>query len=132
MSEISGHCVYESVSIVDLTMMVISRTLADEPVPITNQGLFVEWATFREAHNNDLKPSDLEIESVDIMAKSPDGFYFSIEMTWWVSCNWCELVAQHLWSNIEDGNFNCREHGEEALAQDLADQHNDDVALGLA
>ena len=125
----AGHCVYESIGIKEIALMVVGLTLADQPIPMTNQGLFVHWVATREAHKYDIKPSDMEIEAVDIMAKSPDGFYFSVELWWWVSCDMCEVTANPAYSG--EGHFLCTHHGREAYAQEQADLANDDIAIGM-
>ena len=129
MSDISGHVYYESVGIRDIAQMAFGLALGDNPLPLTNQGLFVHWASVREAAKHDLKPSDFEIEAVDIAAKSPDSFYFSVEFWWWVSCDMCEATANSHYS--DDGHFLCRHHGEEGLKQEQADLDNDDRAIGM-
>jgi hypothetical protein len=130
MSDLSGHVHYESVGIKDIAQMAFGLALGDNPLPLTNQGLFVHWVSVREAAKLDLKPSDLEIEAVDIMAKSPDGFYFSVEFWWWVSCDMCENTAITHYS--ADGNFLCRFHGDEGYQQEQADLENDDRAIGMS
>ena len=113
-----NHFVYESVGIKDIAQMAVSLTLDDQPIPPSNQELFVLWAARHIAHENDLKVEHLYFDAIDIMPVSPDGYYFSIEGFWFMSCDFCLEPAIN-WTSFDA--ILCGTHLDEAIDERNAD-----------
>ena len=75
---------YQSVGIHDIATMVVGRTLADKPIAKNIIGLFAQWVLAKESWRHDESIEDMEIANIDVMPVSPDGFYFSVEGTWFI------------------------------------------------
>ena len=115
------------VSLEDVVQHAIGRTLADEAVD--SQHVVVDIALARIAHDYDLHVSDIVVQAVDVL--SFDDFTWSVDVQWSVQCEECSHDAV-IGETTKFTAPMCRVHLDEAYAQDLADQHNDDIALGLA
>jgi len=115
------------VTLEDVVQHAIGHTLADEPVDRGN--VVVNIVVERIAHGYDLHVSDIVVQAADVM---PTGDYtWGVDIMWSVQCVECD----HLAVIGETTKFTapmCRVHLDEAYAQELADQANDDIALGLA
>ena len=115
------------VSLEDVVQHAIGRTLADEPVD--REHVLMEIVIGRIAHGYDLHASDIVVQAADII---PSGdFTWSVDVQWSVQCDECSHDAV-IGETTKFTAPMCRVHLDEAYEQDLADQHNDDVALGLA
>ncbi len=122
------HRLFESVSIQYIAQMAIGLTLADKPVPKTNRDLFLHWALLKEAHEWDVRINDIEVQFIEVTPQSSDGFYFSVEVMWFVGCDLCELESvEWTWDNTPL----CHVHWRDGQAAEEADLRNDDRALGL-
>ncbi len=122
------HRMFESVSIQHIAQMVIGLTLADKPVPRTNRDLFERWALLKEAHEWVVRINDIEVQFLEVTPQSSDGFYFSVEIMWFIGCDLCELESvEWTWSNTPL----CNAHWRDGQAAEKADLENDDRALGL-
>ena len=115
------------VSVEDVVQHTIGRTLADEAVD--GQRVVVDIDITRIAHDYDLHVSDIVVQAVDVMHF--DDFTWSVDLVWSVQCDECSRDVE-IGENTKFSQPLCRTHLDEAYEQDLADQHNDDVALGLA
>ena len=114
------------VTLEDVVQHAISHTLADEPVDRTPVlGIALE----RIAHEYDLHVSDIVVQAADII---PSGdFTWGVDLIWSVQCEECSRDAV-IGVPTKFSQPMCQTHRDEAYEQDLADQHNDDIALGLA
>ena len=101
--------------------------MANEPVDAGN--VVVDMAISRIAHGYDLRVTDIIVHAADIMPT--DDFTWGIDLAWSVQCQECDYDAV-IGETTKFTAPMCRVHLDEAYEQDLADQHNDDVALGLA
>ena len=115
------------VSVEDVVQHTIGRTLADEAVD--GQRVVADIAIARIAHDYDLQVSDIVVQAVDVMHF--DDFTWSVDLVWSVQCEECSRDAV-IGVPTKFSEPMCQTHRDEAYEQDLADQHNDDVALGLA
>jgi len=115
------------VSLEDVVQHAIGRTLADEPVD--GEHVIMEIVLARMAHGYDIHASDIIVQAADIMTF--DDFTWSVDVMWSVQCEECSHDAV-IGETTKFTAPMCRVHLDEAYAQDLADQHNDDIALGLA
>ena len=115
------------VSLEDVVQYTIGRTLADEDVD--RQHVVVDIAIARIANDYDLHVLDIVVQAVDVI---PSGDYtWGVDIIWSVQCDECTHDAV-IGETSKFSQPLCRTHLDEAYEQDLADQHNDDVALGLA
>ena len=114
------------VNLEDVVQWVITRTLADEDVD--RQHVVVDIAIARIAHDYDLHVLDIVVQAVDVMYTN---YTWSVDLIWSVQCDECTHDAV-IGETSKFSQPLCRTHLDEAYEQDLADQHNDDVALGLA
>ena len=113
------------VSLEDVVQFTIGRTLADEAVD--GQAVIVDIAIARIAHEYDLHVLDIVVQAVDVMYTN---YTWSVDLIWSVQCDECTHDAV-IGETSKFSQPLCRTHLDEAYEQDLADQHNDDVALGL-
>lgn len=129
--EILSGTFYGTITLDDIISHSVSMTLADEKV--SHGGLILrDMAVRRVAHEYDLRPNEVEIQTWDQQhvlsprpMKEPEDVW-DIEMDWLVWCSACgEQVA---WSNHETM---CRTCERDAYEQELADQENDDRAIGM-
>ena len=114
------------VTVQDVVQYAISRTLADEPVDQRN--VITDIVLGRIAHGHDLHVSDIVVQAADVMPF--DDFSWSVDMQWSVQCVECSHDAV-LGETTKFTSPMCHVHLDEAYAQELADQANDDIALGL-
>lgn len=113
------------VTVEDVVAYAIGRTLADEPVVRSN--VVVRIVLERIAHGHDLHVDDIIVEMADVM---PTGDYtWGVDIMWSVLCVECQNQAVLGETKFSDPM--CRVHLDEAYEQELADQTNDDIALGL-
>ena len=118
------------VSLEDVVQFTIGRTLADEAVD--GQHVVVDIVIARIAHEYDLHVLDIVVQAVDVMTCDDDFTHtWSVDMQWSVQCDECSRDVE-IGETTKFSQPLCRTHLDEAYEQDLADQHNDDVALGLA
>ena len=116
------------VSIEEVMRYASLKALANEARQ-HDQMAIIDIVCGRIAHGYDIHPEDIEVASVDISMAEP--YLWGVDLVWWVPCDECEMEAV-IGETTKFTAPMCRVHLDEAYEQDLADQHNDDVALGLA
>ena len=129
--ELMVGCYYGTITLDDIISHSVSMTLADEKV--SHGGLILrDMAVRRVAHEHDVQPRDIEILSFDSMhvlspreMKEPAEVW-DIEMDWVVWCFACSQMAA-----FDNPNRMCHTCERDAYEQELADQENDDRAIGL-
>lgn len=117
------------VSLNDVRSHSISRTLADEPVRYGG-AILIDIAIARVAHDIDRNPRDFEVQAHDFQVQ-PDGVSWDVSVSWWIGCDFCEYTAVDVGLALEFTGDLCPVHYEEALAQEHADLHNDDIKSGI-
>ena len=121
--------VYEGrIDLDDILSHVVGRTLDDQPVS-KGRVLLTNIVQSRVGHEMDVKPSEVEIDAIDIMPLPGDeSFAWTIEVYWKVFCSQCDYTA------IVQDRFDepvCNVHWQDAVLQEEADNLNDDIAIGL-
>lgn len=121
--------VYEGgIDLDDILSHVVGRTLDDQPVS-KGRILLTNIVQSRVGHEMDVKPSEVEVEAVDIMPKPGDeSFAWEISVYWRVFCDDCDYTA--VVQDKFDGNV-CEVHYQDAVLSEEADLINDDRAIGL-
>ena len=114
------------VTLEDVVQYAIGRTLADEG--IDRGHVISDIAISRIAHDYDLHVSDIVVQAVDVM--SSGNYTWGVDIQWsvqWVECSHDAVLGE----TTKFTSPMCHVHLDEAYAQELADQANDDIALGL-
>ena len=121
--------IYEGViDLDDILSHVVGRTLDDQPVKKGRQ-LLVSIVQKRVGHEMDVKPSDIEVDTADVLPGAGDeSCAWNIEVWWRVFCDQCDWTA--CVQDRFDGNV-CEVHYQDAVLQSEADDLNDDIAIGL-
>ncbi len=123
---LSGGDITMVITLDDIRSHIITKTLADEP--IARGGLVLQdIAANRVAWSWDVKPDDVNLTAFSSTQIEP--FAWQVRFLCSVTCRWCDRVATH---QTDFSSNLCELHLQEAWAEDVADLHNDDRAIGLA
>ena len=129
--EILSGTFYGTIALQDIISHSVNMALADEKV--SQGGLILrDIAVRRVAHEHDLRPSEVEIQTWDQQhvlsprpGHEPDDVW-DVEMSWLV---WCALCGDQV--AFSNPGTLCRTCHDDAYEQELADQENDDRAIGM-